>query len=341
MRKNRRFSAVPAFGFAAALVAGMTGCGGSSTPPPKQSADQKPAAATAPAEPTVAELEASLHDPEMSVRLHATEQLGPRASSSPAAVAALVTALKDKDPLVRRFAAYGVANAKSPTSAQLRALAALLSDAETDPRESASRGFVTLAPRVPDDALGDIAAALAAAVPDTQEQVRVNVLEALGALGPRAARSVPSVRPAVERALSDSSEMTRSAAVAAAGSWGAGVPGTVNLLAKALADQSHEVRKQAVVALEKIGPDAAPATKAITRLLKGKEIYLRVFAADALTAIGPGAKAALPELKALAKRGYKDIQNSPEMEAKQLPEAVTRAIESIEGKAKANAKPKA
>ena len=57
------------------------------------------------------------------------------------------------------------------------------------------------------------------------------------------------------------------------------------------------------------------ATAALARQLRGKEIYLRVFAADALAAIGPGAKAALPELKALQKRGYKDIAKSPEMEA--------------------------
>jgi HEAT repeat protein len=122
------------------------------------------------------------------------------------------------------------------------------------------------------------------------------------------------------------------AAAAAVGQLGAGVPWTVALLTKALADPVHDVRKQAVVALEKMGPDAAPATKAIARLLHGKEIYLRVFAADALTAIGPGARAALPDLKALAARGWKDLENSPEYEAKQLPDAVARAIESIEVK---------
>jgi len=122
------------------------------------------------------------------------------------------------------------------------------------------------------------------------------------------------------------------AAAAAIGQLGAGVPWTVALLTKALADPVHDVRKQAVVGLEKMGPDAAPATKAIARLLRGKEIYLRVFAADALTVIGPGARAALPDLKALAARGWKDLENSPEYEAKQLPDAVARAIESIEVK---------
>ena len=92
------------------------------------------------------------------------------------------------------------------------------------------------------------------------------------------------------------------------------------------------MRREAVVALEKFGPDAAPATKALTQQLRGKEISLRVFAADALAAIGPGAKAALPELKALQKRGWKDLEGSPEVEAKQLPDSVAKAIAAIEAK---------
>ena len=49
-------------------------------------------------------------------------------------------------------------------------------------------------------------------------------------------------------------------------------------------------------------------------------------------AIGPGARAALPELKAMVARGWKDLEDSKESEAKQLPEAVARAIKSIEAK---------
>jgi len=119
------------------------------------------------------------------------------------------------------------------------------------------------------------------------------------------------------------------AAAAAIGQLGAGVPWTVALLTKALADPVHDVRKQAVVGLEKMGPDAR---RRRSRGCSAARDILRVFAADALTAIGPGARAALPDLKALAARGWKDLENSPEYEAKQLPDAVARAIESIEVK---------
>jgi HEAT repeat protein len=325
----RRLSQAAAAAFALAVLAGATACQPGSTTPPAQPAKTTSAPA---GDPTLADLRAALNDPEVVVRIKACDELGKRAPTSPEAVEMLAGALKDKEPLVRRFAAGGMANAKSPTAAQARALAALLSDAETDPRESASRTLATLGPRIPDEAVVDVASALAAAVPDAQEQVRRNVLEALGTLGPRGPRAVPAVQPAVERALSDPAESTRSAAVAAVGAWGTDVSGAVTLLATALSDSSHDVRKMAVISLEKMGPQAAGATKAIARLLHGKEIYLRVYAADALAAIGPGAKAALPELKAMAKKGYKDIQNSPEMEAKELPEAVQKAIVAIEGK---------
>ena len=282
---------------------------------------------------SVPELRALLQDSDITARIRAVDELGRRASSSPEAVEALVGALGDPAPLVRRFAAGGLANVPSPSAPTLLALARLLSDPELDPRESAARSLATLAPRAPSDSISDLGIALAAAAAGSKEEsVRSHAVEALGGLGERGARLVPAIKPALERALNDPSEEVRAAAAAAVGQLGAGVPGTVALLTKALADPSHVVRKHAVVALEKMGPDAAPATKALVRLLHGQEIYLRVFAADAITAIGPGARAALPALKAMAAHGWKEIENSPEMEARQLPEAVARAIKSVEAR---------
>jgi HEAT repeat protein len=318
---------------AVALVAvgcqstGGKGSGGEPETRPAGETKQK-----APGSRSVAELRAATHDSDLSVRLSAVEELGPRASSSEEAAQALVEALPDPAPLVRRFAAGGLAGVQSVSSPMILALSRLLRDPEVDPRESAARTLAALAPRAPADSVSGLASALAAAASDPDESVRTRVVEALGALGAPGVRAVPAVRPALERALGDSSEQVRGAAAAAVGQLGTGVAWSVTLLTKALADPVHDVRKQAVVALEKMGPAAAPATKALARQLHGKEIYLRVFAADALTAIGPGARAALPDLKALKARGWKDLENSPEFEAKQLPEAVARAIKSIEAK---------
>lgn len=313
-------------------IAACQSAGTGSPAQPSKRAEEKPP--PPPESQSVAELRASLRDSDLNVRMRAVEELGRRAPASGEAVDALVEALGDKEPLIRRFAAGGLAGVQAPSPPMLLALARLLRDPESDPRESAARTLAALAPRAPAESVADLGAALAAAVDYPQDSVRVHAVEALGGLGARGARAVPAVKPALERALADASDDVRGAAAAAIGQLGAGVPGTVALLIKALADDVHDVRKQAVVALEKMGPDAAPATKAIARLLRGKEIYLRVFAADALAAIGPGARAALPELKAMARRGYKDIEGSPEMEAKDLPEAVQRAIRSIQKRKK-------
>jgi HEAT repeat protein len=289
-------------------------------------------AESVPQGPTVAELRAKLKDPDASVRLTAVEELGPRAKESQEAVDALVEALADSDRMVRRFAAHGLAEVEAPSPAMLQALAKLLKDPWVDPRAAAAQSLTMLARRVPADSVKDLATALAASVGDRDESTRILVVAALGALGAPAAVQVPAVRPALEKGLRDPSAQVRATAAGAIGQLGPGIPWTVALLIKALDDPVHDVRKEAVVALEKFGPQAAPAAKALARQLRGKEIYLRVFAADALAAIGPGAKAALPELKALVKRGWKDLEGSPEMEAEQLPDSVAKAIASIEAK---------
>lgn len=317
--------------FCGSLSLAVLSCqSGGAGQPVSRTADEAPT--PTPAGSSIADLRAKLRDPEMSVRLAAVEQLGPRAPESQEAVDALVQALGDPAPLVRRFAAYGLSEVKAPAPSMLIALAGLLKDPELEPRDSAARALASLALRVPAEAVRDLAPQLAAAVGDKEESVRAHAVEALGGLGAPGGLLVPAVTPALERALRDPSGQVRGTAAAAIGKLGSSVPGTVALLIQALADPLHDVRKEAVIALEKIGPDAAPAAKALARQLRGKEIYLRVFAADALAAIGPGARAALPELKALAKRGWKDLEGSPEMEAKQLPDAVARAIQSIEAK---------
>jgi len=305
-----------------------TGGGGAGS-----TAATKPAAKTkAPADQSIPELRASMRDPDLMVRMSTVEELGRRAPSSPDAVTAVVEAFGDKEPLIRRFAAGGLAQVQAPSAPAVLALGRLLSDPEPDPRESAARTLAALAPRAPVETTAELGTMLVAATADPNEAVRDHAFEALGGLGIRGARAVPGVRAAFERALGDSSNTVRGSAAEAAGKIGSGVAWTIPLLTKALADPAHDVRKMAVISLEKIGPDAAPASKALARQLHGKEIYLRVFAADALAAIGPGAKAALPDLKALAAKGYKDIEGSPEVEAGQLPEAVAKAIRSIEGK---------
>jgi HEAT repeat protein len=317
------------------LAIGAAACSTTGGSGRAQEPQARPAAQTAkaPADQSIPDLRASLRNPDLMVRMAAVQELGRRAPSSADAVAAVVEAFSDTAPLVRRFAAGGLAEVKAPTAPTVLALGRLLRDPEAEPRESAARTLAALSSRVPQESAAELGSMLAGAAADPVEAVRANAVEALGGLGASGARAVPAMRPALERALGDPSDTVRGAAAEAAGKLGGAVPWAIVLLTKALSDPVHDVRKMAVIALEKIGPHAAPAAKALARQLHGKEIYLRVFAADALTAIGPGARAALPDLKAVAAKGYKDIQGSPEMEAKDLPAAIQRAIRSIEGKA--------
>ena len=278
-----------------------------------------------------------MRDPDLMVRMSTVEELGRRAPSSPDAVTAVVEAFGDKEPLIRRFAAGGLAQVQAPSAPTVLALGRLLSDPEPDPRESAARTLAALAPHAPAETTAELGTMLVAATADPNEAVRDHAFEALGGLGVRGARAVPGVGPAFERALGDPSNTVRGSAAEAAGKIGSGVGWTIPLLTRALADPAHDVRKMAVISLEKIGPDAAPASKALARQLHGKEIYLRVFAADAWflkRGLTPrAARAALPDLKAVAAKGYRDIEGSPESEAKDLPAAIQRAIRSIERKA--------
>src|SRR5260370_5328078 len=117
----------------------------------------------APGSRSVAELRAATHDSDLSVRLAAIEELGPRASSSEEAAQALVEALADPAPLVRRFAAGGLAGAQSVSSPLIQGLSRGLRDPQGDLRESAARTPGGLAPRAPADSVAGPGAALPAA----------------------------------------------------------------------------------------------------------------------------------------------------------------------------------
>lgn len=281
------------------------------------------------------ELGAMLGDPDVMVRMGAVQELDRRAPTSPEAEELLSRATSDKEGVVRRFAASGLAKVKAPQSKTVMYVVGLLNDPDVQARQSAARALAEMAPRIPADAVENVGLRLSmdgvGGPVDPDEYVRTSLVEAMGALGANGARKVPALVPAIERALADGSAGVRSAVAHAAGQLGAGAKGTIGILTKALADPVHDVRKIAVVELERWGNAAAPATKAIARLLHGQEIYLRVFAADALTAIGPAARAALPDLKQLAARGWKDLEGSKESEARLLPEAVANAIRTLEG----------
>jgi len=121
---------------------------------------------------------------------------------------------------------------------------------------------------------------------------RPDVLRALGAFGEDA---LPAANE-VAAALADSDAQVRSAAAWALGQMGGIAHAAVPALAKTLSDPSPRVRGLAALALRDMGPEAAPAVPQLIRTLNDPASYVRASAASALGAVGPSASAAIQPL---------------------------------------------
>jgi HEAT repeat protein len=161
--------------------------------------------------------------------------------------------------------------------------------------------------------------ALAQALQDGDEAVRLNAAYALGALGgpavpvlAEALRTTPEPlrryagyglsaagAPAVEALTGLAQapdEPARRAAVDALGDMGAAAAPAVPVLAGALRDESQWVRRQAAEALGTIGAAGGPAVEALAGALRDEQPFVRFNAALALARIGPAAAEAVPAL---------------------------------------------
>jgi HEAT repeat protein len=139
-----------------------------------------------------------------------------------------------------------------------------------DLRENAARALGRLAPGTP--SAGDAVSALAAAVDDPAEQVKLQAIEALAAFD-RAARSAA---PALARALRQARDRKDH--------WGAG-------------------RVAAVLGrIDPTAPEAGEAVAFLVEALHSEEFAPRVFAERALGPFGPAAAPAVPRLVALARQ---------------------------------------
>lgn len=184
----------------------------------------------------------------------------------------------------------------------------------------------TLARRRATDALGllgpaarEALPALAQALRDEDEPVRLNAAYALGEIGgpavpaladalrtgPEDARRAAGYglaaagAPAVEALLGmagNAEEQVRLAAVDALGDLGPTAAVAVPVLAGALGDESGWVRRHAAEALGFVGAAAGDAAPALAEALRDERPYVRFNAATALARIGPGAAAAVPAL---------------------------------------------
>lgn len=124
---------------------------------------------------------------------------------------------------------------------------------------------------------------------DSDGAVRAEAARALGRIGPRAAKALPTLL----RALSDSDGETQRAAALAIGALQPALPNITPQLIGQLSDPGPGVRGAVALAFGALGPRAAPTiTSELLTLLRDVVAITRASAAEALGLLGPQVSAA-------------------------------------------------
>jgi HEAT repeat protein len=193
------------------------------------------------------------------------------------AVDAIVAAMEDKRPEVRQAAAQALWDLKAPHEKVGPALAAALKD---DDPEVVAHVLDSLA------SLGEkIAPRVSAALEDPKR--RAKGLALVQRMGPQAKQCVqPLVKLLGEKTESaaDSDEL-KIQVLMALGAIGPDAADAVAPVSESLASKNAQVAGAACYALGRIGPPAAAALPEITKQLESDSVYTRVSAAWALAAI--------------------------------------------------------
>jgi HEAT repeat protein len=220
------------------------------------------------------------------------------------AVPALVERLNSRDVGVRRAALWRLQEIGEPAKAAVPRMKALV---ENDPspaiKLAALGAYFAAAPK--DDALPDILGRL---LTDPTPEVRGYAAQLAGAIGPRAAVTIPKLRRLLEDDANESVAITpdfsslravRSDAARALGEIGPASKSAVGRLTEMMtSDPDHEVRASAALAVFRIENGSPAALNALIAGLKddGDTPSDPEAAADALAELGPKAAPAMEAL---------------------------------------------
>lgn len=172
----------------------------------------------------------------------------------------------------------------------------LLTDLLRDPRDSIRLAAVGLLIDLAPDTKS-VQSEIAAALADREPYVAADAARALGALGDKAAPSVP----ALAAALSHQNSHVRSYSAEALASVGPAAAGATDRLAITLRDPVPAVRWATCQALASIGPAAAATAPQLVQALNDDFLYVRICAAGALGSMGDKAAAAVEPLRQAAR----------------------------------------
>jgi len=256
----------------------------------------------------------------------------------------LVTRLRGKDPFVRVAAARALAALPPAPEITAPIWEKALKDADETTMRHAMDALAALgAPAVPRliDAL-------------KYEKFRVDVVYALGRIGPAAAPATSALAKLVD----DKNSRVAHEAIIALGNIGPAAKDAVQALVRALNQADDRALNFAAIAfaLGKIGPAAAPAESALLKHLESKDDIVRLLSAWALAQIDPttvdvAAKAvpqlidglAIPEVQdrllcaealgafgPLAKSATEALKKASTDENKDLQEVAAKALKAVE-----------
>ncbi len=302
-------------------------------------------------------LAARLTSDDSAVRAYAASALGKIASDSALAERALLARADDPDPIVRREVLSALSRVVTQANRERvsAVLLAVLADEQPAIQLAALDGLSRLGlPNAealarllanPQSAhmaailLGELGEEAAEAVNplrrvltgDLTPEVKMQVLLALGGIGPKAAAAVPDIQAALEHG----SPAVRYAAAYALGAIGPAASGSAEALTKlSQGDEAYE-RLVAVWALAQIAPDdrtrVNQALEALTAALVGEDPQLRMLAAQGLVELEVPPRAKLAALqKAIAGAEGLQVRRAMQVMGELVQPAVPLLIEQLE-----------
>ena len=256
----------------------------------------------------------------------------------------LVERMKDKNEFVRVAAARALVALPPAPEITAPIWEKAMKDADETTMRNAMDAIAALGPQ----AVPRLIAAL------KHERFRVDVIYALGRIGPAAAPATDELAKLVQ----DKSSRTANEAIIALGKIGPGAKDAVPALIKVLqqAEDRDMTFAPSAFALGKIGPAAVSADSVLLKHLESKDDRVRVLSGWALAQIDPGsaevASKAVPVLAAglgltevayrvlsaealggfgpLGKSAAEDLKKAASDEDKELQEAAAKALKAVE-----------
>jgi predicted Zn finger-like uncharacterized protein len=236
-----------------------------------------------------------LNSTDTQVRVRSAAALGEMGADAQRAVPALFKALKDPDENVAREAAQALRAVGTPSRDDAPMLIAALGDENRRVRGCALEGLAKMGPEAR-PAVPKLAEILKAKESDAE--FRLQAARCLGQIG--AAAATQGV-PALAAALKDTEADIREAAADALGKFGVEGRSAVPSLLAVLTDKETAVRRATLGALAQIGPEAKDALPKLKPAFKDPDPEVRRRALDVLGRLGKDAvkdKEALAALKA-------------------------------------------